>query len=43
MTHLIRAILFRISYRRYARFGANRMLAGKEIRPVVYRPRRKKR
>jgi hypothetical protein len=42
MTHLIRALLWHVNKRMYNRFNANRYVTGKDMRPVTYRPGRKK-
>jgi hypothetical protein len=42
MTRLIRALLYRVSFKHYMRFGSNRYVTGKDMRPVTYRPGRKR-
>lgn len=40
MSRLISAILYRVSFKRYLRYRSGRVLSGKELTPVTYRPKR---
>ena len=41
MSRFIKALLFRIGYKHYSRYLSSRIVTGKEITPVVYRPKKK--